>query len=49
MKLFLCDKTKSFKSTRLINNYEGSYKSFKKVQLFILNAVQAVYQSLYQY
>jgi DNA-directed RNA polymerase subunit beta' len=45
MKLFLCDKTKSFKSTRLINNYEGSYKSFKKVQLFILNAVQAVYQS----
>jgi DNA-directed RNA polymerase subunit beta' len=45
MKLFLCDKTKSFKSTRLINNYEGRYKSFKKVQLFILNAVQAVYQS----
>ena len=44
-KFFLCDKTKSFKSTRLINNYEGSYKSFKKVQLFILNAVQAVYQS----
>ena len=45
VKLFKCDKTKSFKSTRLINNYEGSYKSFKKVQLFILNAVQAVYQS----
>ena len=44
-KLFLCDKTKSFKSTRLVNNYEGSYKSFKKVQLFILNAVQSVYQS----
>ena len=44
-KLFLCDKTKSFKSSRLVNNYEGSYKSFKKVQLFILNAVQSVYQS----
>ena len=45
MKYFLCDKTKKFKSNRLINNYESSYKSFKKVQLFILNSVQAVYQS----
>nr|ULD16091.1 RNA polymerase beta'' subunit [Cylindrotheca closterium] len=44
-KLFLCDNMKSFKSNRLVNNYEGSYKSFKKVQLFILNAVQSVYQS----
>jgi len=44
-KRFLCDKTKSFKSTHLVDNYEGSYKSFKKVQLFILNAVQSVYQS----
>ena len=45
MKYFLCDKTKLFKCNRLINNYEGSYKSFKKVQLFILNSVQAVYKS----
>ena len=45
IKYFLCDQTKKFKYTRLLNNYEGSYKSFKKVQLFILNAVQAVYQS----
>ena len=45
IKLFLCDKTKSFKSTRLLNNYEGSYKSFKKVQSFILKSVQTVYQS----
>jgi len=45
LKYFLCDKSKKFKYTRLIDNYEGSYKSFKKVQLFILNAVQAVYQS----
>ena len=44
-KLFLCDKTKLFKSKRLVDNYEGSYKSFKKVQLFILNSVQSVYQS----
>ena len=45
MKYFLCDQTKNFKYNRLINNYEGSYKSFKKVQLFILNSVQSVYQS----
>nr|YP_010283022.1 RNA polymerase beta'' subunit [Nitzschia traheaformis]ULD15786.1 RNA polymerase beta'' subunit [Nitzschia traheaformis] len=45
LKYFLCDQTKQFKYSRLINNYEGSYKSFKKVQLFILNSVQAVYQS----
>ena len=45
IKYFLCDRTKKFQSTRLMNNYEGSYKSFKKVQLFILNSVQSVYQS----
>ena len=45
VKSFLSTNTKSIKYTRLIKNYEGSYKSFKKVQLFILNAVQAVYQS----
>lgn len=45
MKYFLCDQTKTLKCARLIDNYEGSYKSFKKVQLFILNSVQSVYQS----
>jgi hypothetical protein len=45
IKSFSCDKTKEIKYTRLIQNYEGSYKSFKKVQLFILNSVQSVYQS----
>ena len=45
IKLFLCDKNKLVKYNRLINNYEGSYKSFKKVQAFILNSVQSVYQS----
>ena len=44
-KYFLCDQTKSFTYNRLIENYEASYKSFKKVQLFILNSVQSVYQS----
>ena len=36
---------KSIKHNRLIQNYEGSYKSFKKVQSFILNSVQSVYES----
>jgi DNA-directed RNA polymerase subunit beta' len=44
-KYFVCDQTKKFQYNRLINNYEGSYKSFKKVQLFILNSVQSVYKS----
>ena len=30
---------------RLADNYEASYKTFKKIQLLILNAVQSVYQS----
>lgn len=45
IKHFVCDQTTKFRSNRLIDNYEGSYKSFKKVQLFILNSVQSVYQS----
>ena len=45
IKSFLCDRTDSIKYNRLINNYEGSYKSFKKVQSFILKSVQAVYKS----
>ena len=45
MKSFGCDNSEKIKYTRLIKNYEGSYKSFKKVQSFILNSVQAVYQS----
>jgi hypothetical protein len=44
-KLFVCDRLKSVKCNRLIENYEGSYKSFKKVQSFILNSVQSVYES----
>lgn len=45
LKFFFCDRTKTLQSNRLIQNYEGSYKSFKKVQSFILNSVQSVYQS----
>jgi DNA-directed RNA polymerase subunit beta' len=45
IKSFMCDRTGQLKYNRLIQNYEGSYKSFKKVQSFILNSVQAVYQS----
>jgi hypothetical protein len=45
IKGFPCDQTETIRYTRLIQNYEGSYKSFKKVQSFILNSVQSVYQS----
>lgn len=45
IKLFCCDQTRTIKYNRLIENYEGSYKSFKKVQSFILNSVQSVYES----
>jgi len=45
VKSFICDRTKKIKYNRLVQNYEGSYKSFKKVQSFILNSVQSVYQS----
>ena len=38
-------RTESKKSNRLVNNYEGSYKSLKKVQTFILKSVQDVYKS----
>ena len=45
IKFFVCDRLKILKNNRLIQNYEGSYKSFKKVQSFILNSVQSVYES----
>jgi len=45
IKSFICDRLKTIKYNRLIQNYEGSYKSFKKVQSFILNSVQSVYES----
>lgn len=45
LKFFFCDKTNSFKYGRLTTNYEASHKSFKKVQLFMLESIQSVYQS----
>jgi DNA-directed RNA polymerase subunit beta' len=45
LKSFSCHQTGSIRYNRLLNNYEGCYKSFKKVQSFILNSVQSVYQS----
>ena len=44
-KQFFSSKKKFTISYRLANNYEASYKTFKKIQLLILNAVQSVYQS----
>ena len=45
VKLLPCDRTKSVQYNRLITNHEGCYKTFKKVQSFILNSVQSVYKS----
>ena len=45
VKYFFCDKSFTVQSNRLIQNYEGSYKSLKKVQSFILSSVQSVYLS----
>ena len=44
-KNFFCDRKQILKSHRLLDNYEASYKSFKKVQSLILNSVQSVYNS----
>ena len=44
-KPFFCEKKQIVTFIRLVNNFEGCYKSFKKVQSFILNSVQDVYKS----
>ena len=44
-KQFFSNEKKLTISYRLANNYEASYRTFKKIQLLILNAVQSVYQS----
>ena len=44
-KQFFSSKKNFTTSYRLVNNYEASYRTFKKIQLLILNAVQSVYQS----
>ena len=45
VKHFFCDQQQQVSSYRLTNNYEASYRSFKKVQSLILNSVQSVYES----
>nr|YP_009497355.1 RNA polymerase beta' subunit [Biddulphia biddulphiana]AWT40068.1 RNA polymerase beta' subunit [Biddulphia biddulphiana] len=45
LKTLLCYKNNRFESCRLINIYEASYRTFKKVQVLILNSVQSVYKS----
>nr|QYB18850.1 RNA polymerase beta'' subunit [Climaconeis sp.] len=45
IKIFTCYKRKKLNYNRLMQNHESSYKSFKKVQLFILNSVQSIYKS----
>ena len=44
-KQFFSSKEQVTTSYRLVNNYEASYRTFKKIQLLILNAVQSVYES----
>jgi hypothetical protein len=45
IKSFFCEKFNLKDSYRLFDNYEASYRSFKKVQSLILNSVQSVYKS----
>lgn len=45
IKPFFSERYKYVSYSRLISNFEGTYKSFKKVQSFILNSVQGVYKS----
>nr|YP_009308861.1 RNA polymerase b''-subunit [Toxarium undulatum]AOS86604.1 RNA polymerase b''-subunit [Toxarium undulatum] len=42
---FFCDQNKTFLVTKLMDNFEASYRTFKKVQSLILNLIQAVYKS----
>jgi DNA-directed RNA polymerase beta'' subunit len=46
-KNFMCEKEKIklIKWNPLVQNYEASYRSFKKIQSFILNSVQSIYKS----
>jgi hypothetical protein len=45
IKHLFCEKSGTQDSYRLSDNYEASYRSFKKVQSLILNSVQSVYKS----
>lgn len=45
IKSLICQSNKKLSLCRLLNNYEASYRSFKKIQALILNLVQSVYKS----
>ena len=45
IKHLFCERSGTRDSYRLSDNYEASYRSFKKVQSLILNSVQSVYKS----
>nr|YP_009695282.1 DNA-directed RNA polymerase beta chain [Nitzschia alba]QEI59560.1 DNA-directed RNA polymerase beta chain [Nitzschia alba] len=45
IRYFLSTQQKKLKFKRLATNYEAIYKSFKKIQLLILNLIQEVYKS----
>jgi len=45
IKSLICQKNKKLSLCRLLNNYQASYRSFKKIQALILNLVQSVYKS----
>ena len=45
IKYLLCQQKNKVKLCKLSNNYEASYRSFKKIQALILNSVQSVYKS----
>ena len=45
IKTLFCYKNNIFESCRLIDIYEASYRTFKKVQVLILDSVQSVYKS----
>ena len=45
IKSLICTCNRKLSLCRLANNYEASYRSFKKIQVLILNSVQSVYKS----
>ena len=45
IKYLICQEKNRVKLCKLSNNYEASYRSFKKIQALILNSVQSVYKS----
>ena len=45
VKYLICQQKRKVKLCQLLDNYNASYRSFKKIQALILNSVQLVYKS----